>query len=1397
MKYFFTLALLFSFTFSNAQWADVGGGVNGSTHVITTWNSMLIVGGSFNGPCGRITGWNGVAWNCFGSGVGIVARDAISWNGNLVVCGDFWNVNQPCSGCNGIAMWNGTSWLPLGTGFNNDVLCMTVWNGDLVAAGDFTTADGNPVSRIARWTGTNWVPIGGLSDFDNDIRCLTVYNGELWAGGDFNNVAGNTPADGLVKWNGTGWVGGNSGVDIAGGVDSTVRVLYVDPQTNLLYMGGHFTDLPGYTNCSRVAYYNGNVWAPLGTGVNDYVRAITKYNGTIIVGGNFNQAGSVTANKIARYNQTTGVWAAMGTGMNDYVKGLDVWNGKLYAGGPFTTADGLPRSGVAEWYEVPAVPPVASFTASSTNICLGQCIDFTDNSSNSPTSWTWTFNGANPSSSTLQNPSIICYNTPGTYNVTLQACNASGCNTTSQAITVASTSVPTVGVTASPSSTICAGGSTTLAASGASTYSWAPSAGLSATTGSSVVASPTVTTTYTVTGANGGCTDTETITVTVNPSPTVAVSPTSMNICPAGSTPLTASGASTYAWLPTTGLSPTTGANVTASPLATTTYTVTGTAANGCTGTATTLITVGVSTPLPIVEGFESLPFVPTNWSTVNGGSDGLVWTRATNAGGFGNSTNCATFQNFGAAAAGTVDEMRTMTLNFNSLSSAQMTFDVAYARRSSGTPDTMSVRVSTDCGATWTQVWVKGGSTLATASNTNSAFVPTAAEWRTETISLNSYIGNGSVLISFRNHCRNSNNLYVDNINIVGVTTGPPTANFTLSTSTLCAGGCVTINDNTSGNPTSWAWTFTGGSPSSSSSQSPGNVCYATAGTYPIRLISCNANGCDTLIQNIVVSAPLVVTTSSTSVSCFGGNDGTATAVVSGGTAPYTYTWSPSGGSAATAPNLTAGTYTCLVSDATGCNTTVTVTVTQPTVLSSAITTTNVACFGSSTGAIDLSVTGGTGPYTYSWNSGAYTTQDISGLTAGNYNVVITDNNGCSTTNVATLTSPTSLTITIVTSNDPSTCGGSDGAINISVAGATPAYTYLWSNGATTQDITGVAAGPYTCTVTDNNGCTGTIGSTLVDPFAPVATTTSVSPTCYGGSNGSIDLTVTGGTGPYTYNWNSGMYTTEDISGLNAGVYSVAVTDFNGCVGGTVVTLTQPTQIAIAQVTSTNPTSCGGNDGTIDIAVTGGTPGYNYLWSNGATTEDNSAMSAGTHTVTVTDNSGCTNSGTFVLNDPNPPTVTVTLGVDTVCQQFTNPIALTGGNPAGGTFSGPGVSAGVFDPMQANVGWNTIVYAYTDGNNCTGNGTDSIWVDLCLGMQPYHETNLFTLYPNPNDGSFSFMTNEIGTVVITDATGRVVESHTSTGTQMQFKIDVAGMYFVTMTDKNGVSVTKPVVVSK
>ena len=240
----------------------------------------------------------------------------------------------------------------------------------------------------------------------------------------------------------------------------------------------------------------------------------------------------------------------------------------------------VPASGTA---------PTSAFNISDNTICRNTCINFTDQSTNAPTSWSWTFNGGTPSSSTSQNPGTICFNTAGTYTVSLQVTNANGTNSSSQSVTVYALPSANAGADAS----FCAVGSTTLNASGGSNYSWSPSTGLSSSTISNPNCTATSTTTYTatVTDANS-CSASDAVVITVYPLPPVSVSPSVFSLCKGQGTQLTASGATSYSWTPSTGLSATSGAGVFAQPTSSVIYTVTGVDALGCSATATSNITV-------------------------------------------------------------------------------------------------------------------------------------------------------------------------------------------------------------------------------------------------------------------------------------------------------------------------------------------------------------------------------------------------------------------------------------------------------------------------------------------------------------------------------------------------------------------------------------------------------------------------------------------------------------------------------------------------------------------------------------------------------------------------------------------------------------------------------------
>ena len=231
----------------------------------------------------------------------------------------------------------------------------------------------------------------------------------------------------------------------------------------------------------------------------------------------------------------------------------------------------------------------------------------------------------------------------------------------------------------------------------------------------------------------------------------------------------------------------------------------------------------------------------------------------------------------------------------------------------------------------------------------------------------------------------------------------------------------------------------------------------------------------------------------------------------------------------------------------------------------------------------------------------------------------------------------------TAIASATPVSCnGGTNGAVTLVVNGGTPAYSYSWSNGSVTQNLTGVAAGTYTVTVTDANGCTITTSATVTQPLAPLAlSTTQVNTTC-GNSNGSIDLTVVGGTAGYTYNWSNGAVT-QDLSALLAGGYSVTVTDANGCTATISVTIT--TSSAPIIVVSPDQVICEGQ--SVVLSASGAGVGGTYSWTPSATLSSSTGtpvtatpLITTTYTVTGIDANGCFGTATItVIVNPLPTT--------------------------------------------------------------------------------------------------------------------------------------------------------------
>jgi len=276
---------------------------------------------------------------------------------------------------------------------------------------------------------------------------------------------------------------------------------------------------------------------------------------------------------------------------------------------------------------------------------------------------------------------------------------------------------------------------------------------------------------------------------------------------------------------------------------------------------------------------------------------------------------------------------------------------------------------------------------------------------------------------------------------------------------------------------------------------------------------------------------------------------------------------------------------------------------------------------------------------------------------------------------------------------------GGANGSINLTVSGGVSPYTYAWSTGATTQNISGRTAGTYTVTVTDAIGCTKTTAVTITQPATIVLSTSVVNVQCNGGSTGSVTLTVSGGQSPYSYAWSSGA-TTQNISNRAAGTYTVTVTDANGCTKTTSATITQPSVLALTR-TAVNVLCFGGATGSIDLTVTGGTTPYSYAWSNSATTQDISGLSAATYTVTVTDANGCTKTTSATITQPSTGLKLATTKVNVLCNGAATgsiDLSLEGGTmPYAYSWSNGATTQDI-----SNLAAGIYTVTVTDANSCT-----------------------------------------------------------------------------------------------
>jgi PKD repeat protein len=581
-----------------------------------------------------------------------------------------------------------------------------------------------------------------------------------------------------------------------------------------------------------------------------------------------------------------------------------------------------------------------------------------------------------------------------------------------------------------------------------------------------------------------------------------------------------------------------------------------------------------------------------------------------------------------------------------------------------------------------------------------------------------------------------------------------------------LCYGsGSATVTASGGTSPYTYSWVPSGGTAATATGLTPG--------TYTATVTDFNANT-RTASVTIIQPALLAATTTTTNVNCYGGT-GKATATPTGGTSPYTYSWAPSGGTAATTTTLPAGTYNVTVTDANACTKTVSATITQPSsALNASASTANVKCFGG-TGTATALPFGGTFPYMYSWTPSGGTSVTTSPLPAGFYNVSITDAKGCTTATTATITQPpAALAVTTNTAN--ANCYGGTGTATASPTGGTSPYTYSWSpTGGIAATTTAIVAGTYTVTVTDNNACKTTANATITQPTAALgATTTTINANCFGGT-GTATATSTGGTSPYIYSWAPSGGTAATTTAITAGTYTVTVSDANACTISATAIITQPAASLAATTTATN-TNCYGGTGIITANPSGGTTPYTYSWSpSGGTAATTTALAAGTYTVTLTDSKGCTTSVTASIFQPAAALAVSTTNTNANCYGDNSTASA---NSSGGTspysfsWSPTGGTAATTIAIPAG----TYTVNVKDFNGCTKTATVTITQPPILAA-----TNTITNVScnGGNNGSASAtVTGGKGSYTYSWNTSPVQTSPTATGL-------IAGSYLLTVKDSN------------
>lgn len=692
--------------------------------------------------------------------------------------------------------------------------------------------------------------------------------------------------------------------------------------------------------------------------------------------------------------------------------------------------------------------------------------------------------------------------------------------------------------------------------------------------------------------------------------------------------------------------------------------------------------------------------------------------------------------------------------------------------------------------------VWVSGSHT------TTSTTIPAGATAWNSTISQNitsfTYVPN--VIGTYNYHCT------IHPTMIGQFTVACPTPSVSIINPvpvTVCQGAIVLLNSNAAGGTTSYAyqwqsapsatsaWTNINGATNSSYGAS---VNPPSSSTYYRVMVtnSCGNTAVSLPMQVTLITINVGVTPFQSSVCSGGCVNLSASATSNGGTLSGSYSWSPASGlnsttgSSVTACPVNFTTYTVTFLATNGCTGSGNAFVSIAPQIIISETHINATC-GFANGSIDLTVTGGVAPYTYHWSNGA-TVQDITNLASASYAVTVSNSTNCSSVLTVVITNTNGPTLS-ETHVNPS-CGLANGSIDITVNGGAAPYTYNWSNGSNTQDLNNLSAGTYSFTVTDANGCTSTLTISLTGGNAITLSESHVNTNC-GQSNGSINLTVSP-VGNYSYVWSNGA-TTEDISGLSAGTYTVTVQSTGaGCTSTLTINITSISGTALCQIQSGTASFCAGGSAVLAITPVGTA----YQWmKNGtnissATNATYTATISGSYSCSVTYSCGTAVSNAIQITKLATPTATISAnGPLSFCQGQS--VTLNVNVQVGVTYqwrkNGVNIAGATNSSYTATIAGNYRVLVTKISTGCTklsGQATVSI---VCRDEQLASDNSRVTVYPNPFSEKFSIQLNTVSDLKAFNLVGQqVFEMKNVSGTVTAGETLLPGIYILCITE-NGI----------